>query len=127
MLRDLRPRSKGSAGFGTRYSYRSYGSLGDDAAHRNGEPLPVDLALNAQGLGAHVIRARNVAELRDALVDAKAIDRTVVIHVPADRYEGVPSYESWWEVSVAEVSESSDFNNARKEHESEMARRRWYL
>jgi 3D-(3,5/4)-trihydroxycyclohexane-1,2-dione acylhydrolase (decyclizing) len=120
-------RSKGSAGFGTRYRYRSDGSLGDDAAHRNSEPLPVDLALNAQGLGAHVIRARNVEELRDALVEAKAIDRTVVIHVPADRYEGVPSYESWWEVPVAEVSESSDVNKARKEHESEMARRRWYL
>lgn len=120
-------RSKGSAGFGTRYRYRSDGSLGDDAAHRNSEPLPVDLTLNAQGLGAHVIRARNVEEMRDALVEAKAIDRTVVIHVPADRYEGVPSYESWWEVPVAEVSESSDVNKAREEHESEMARRRWYL
>ena len=50
-------RSKGTAGFGTRYRYRSDSSLGDDAAHKNGEPLPVDLALNAQGLGAHVIRA----------------------------------------------------------------------
>ena len=55
-------RDKGMAGFGTRYRYRSDGSLGDDAAHKNGEPLPVDLALNAQGLGAHVIRARNIEE-----------------------------------------------------------------
>ena len=120
-------RSKGTAGFGTRYRYRSDGSLGDDAGHANGEPLPVDLALNAQGLGAHVIRTRNIEELRDALVAAKSIDRTVVIHIDVDRYEGVPSYESWWEVPVAEVAESADVNNAREEHERGQARRRWHL
>ena len=27
----------------------------------------------------------------------------VVVHVETDRYEGVPSYESWWDVPVAEV------------------------
>jgi len=120
-------RSKGTAGFGTRYRYRSGGSLGDDAAHSNGEPLPVDLALNAQGLGAHVFRARSIEELRDALVAAKSIDRTVVIHVPVDRYEGVPSYESWWEVPVAEVSESAEVNKAREEHDRGLIRRRWHM
>ena len=66
-------------------------------------------------------------ELRDALVAAKKIDRTVVIHVPVDRYEGVPSYDSWWDVPVAEVSESADVKKAREEHEREQARRRWHL
>ena len=120
-------RSKGTAGFGTRYRYRTDGSLGDDSGQSDGEPLPVDLALNAQGLGAHVIRARNVEELRDAIVAAKAIDRTVVIHIPVDRYVGVPDYGSWWEVPVAEVSESPDVNKARQEHERGLARRRWHL
>lgn len=120
-------RAKGTAGFGTRYRYRSDGSLGDDAAHSDGEPLPVDLALNAEGLGAHVFRARNIEELRDALIQAKNIDRTVVIHIPVDRYEGVPSYESWWEVPVAEVSESKDVAQARQEHERELRRQRWYV
>jgi 3D-(3,5/4)-trihydroxycyclohexane-1,2-dione acylhydrolase (decyclizing) len=120
-------RSKGMDGFGTRYRYRSGGSLGDDAAHKSGEPLPVDLALNAQGLGAHVIRARNIEELRDALVAAKGIDRTVVIHIPVDRYEGVPSYDSWWDVPVAEVSESAEVRQARDEHARGMARRRWHI
>jgi 3D-(3,5/4)-trihydroxycyclohexane-1,2-dione acylhydrolase (decyclizing) len=120
-------RSKGTSGFGTRYRYRSNGSLGDDAAHKNGESLPVDLALNAQGLGAQVFRARNVEELRDALVAARNVDRTVVIHVPVDRYESVPSYESWWEVPVAEVSTSAEVKKARQEHERGMARRRWHV
>ncbi|HEX2647727.1 MAG TPA: thiamine pyrophosphate-dependent enzyme, partial [Candidatus Dormibacteraeota bacterium] len=120
-------RSTGTAGFGTRYRYRSGGSLGDDAAHRDGERLPVDLALNAQGLGAHVFRAANIEELRDALVAAKDIDRTVVIHMPVDRYEAVPSYESWWDVPVAEVAESPDVTRARKDHDAEILRRRWHL
>jgi len=120
-------RSKGNAGFGTRYRYRNGGSLGDDAEHSYGERLPVDLGMNAQGLGAHVYRARNVEELRDALVAAKKIDRTVVIHVAVDRYEGVPSYESWWEVPVAEVSESADVKKAREEHRRGLARRRWHV
>jgi 3D-(3,5/4)-trihydroxycyclohexane-1,2-dione acylhydrolase (decyclizing) len=120
-------RSKGTAGFGTRYRHRDDGSLGDDSSTHDGSALPVDLALNAQGLGAHVIRARSVDELRDALVAAKSIDKTVVIHVPTDRYQGVPDYESWWEVPVAEVSESAEVKKARQEHEQGMARRRWYL
>src|SRR5438874_2274954 len=108
-------RDKGTRGFGTRYQYRVDGSLGDDSAHDGGERLPVDLALNAEGLGAHVFRARNVEELRDALLAAKKIERTVVIHVPVDRYEGVPSYASWWEVPVAEVAESDEVEKARRE------------
>jgi 3D-(3,5/4)-trihydroxycyclohexane-1,2-dione acylhydrolase (decyclizing) len=120
-------RSKGTAGFGTKYRHRKDGSLGDDSSTHDGNALPVDLALNAQGLGAHVIRARSVDELRDALVAAKSIDQTVVIHVPTDRYQGVPDYESWWEVPVAEVSESAEVKKARQEHEKGMARRRWYL
>ena len=32
------------------------------------------------------------------------MDRTVVIHVEADREARVGSYETWWDVPVAEVS-----------------------
>src|SRR5207245_2946128 len=64
---------------------------------------------------------------RDALVAAKKAERTVVIHVIADRYEGVPAYDSWWEVPVAEVSESADVEKAQAEHQRDQARRRWHL
>ncbi len=120
-------RSKGDEGFGTRYRYRTDRSLGDDAAHNDGERLPVDLAGNAEGLGAHVFRAGSIEELRDALVSAKAIDRTVVIYIAVDRYESVPSYESWWEVPVAEVSDRASVRKAREEHEHALARRRWHV
>ncbi len=92
-------RSLGLGGFGTRYRYRKDGAL-------EGDLLPVDLAANAASLGAHVIRARTTAHLKDALAEAKTVDRTVVIHIETDPDVTVPSYESWWDVPVAEVSEA---------------------
>jgi 3D-(3,5/4)-trihydroxycyclohexane-1,2-dione acylhydrolase (decyclizing) len=120
-------RSNGLEGFGTRYQYRTDGSLGDDGAHSGGEALPVDLAQNAQGFGAYVFRVTNIQELRDALVAAKSVDRTVVIHVPVDRYEAVPAYETWRDVPVPGVTDLEAVLRAHEEHERGVAKRRWYL
>jgi 3D-(3,5/4)-trihydroxycyclohexane-1,2-dione acylhydrolase (decyclizing) len=114
-------RSVGADGFGTLYRYRVEGSLGTDSDD-SGAELPVDLAANAASLGAHVFRARSIEELRQALAAAQDVEKTVVIHIPVDRYEGVPSYESWWDVPVAEVSEIDDVRRARADYER--ARRR---
>src|SRR3712207_4746588 len=119
-------RSVGSQGFGTHYRYRKDGSIGLDTEKDPGEVLPVDLATNAESFGARVFRTKTVAELKDALAEAKGVDRTVVIHVPVDRYEGVPSYESFWDVPVAEVSEMDSVVEARKEYvENKRAERRY--
>jgi 3D-(3,5/4)-trihydroxycyclohexane-1,2-dione acylhydrolase (decyclizing) len=119
-------RSVGSQGFGTQYRYRKDGSIGLDTEEDPGEILPVDLATSAEALGAHVIRTQNVAELRDALARAKEHERTTVIYVPVDRYEGVPDYESFWDVPVAEVSEMETVVAARKEYaEGRRAERRY--
>src|SRR5829696_3821545 len=119
-------RSVGSKGFGTQYRYRKDGSLGLDTEEDPGEVLPVDLAANAESFGAYVIRAKTVDELNDALAEAKDVDRTVVVHIPVDRYEGVPSYESFWDVPVAEVSEMDSVVAARKEYaEGKQAERRY--
>jgi 3D-(3,5/4)-trihydroxycyclohexane-1,2-dione acylhydrolase (decyclizing) len=120
-------RSVGSQGFGTQYRYRKDGSLGLDTEVETGEALPVDLATNAESLGAHVIRTTSVDEVRDALAEAKTIERTVVIHIPVDRYKGVPSYESFWDVPVAEVSELDTVIEARKEYAANKQAERRYL
>jgi 3D-(3,5/4)-trihydroxycyclohexane-1,2-dione acylhydrolase (decyclizing) len=117
-------RSVGFQGFGTQYRYRKDGSIGLDTEEEPGEVLPVNLAANAQSFGAYVIRAKTVDELNDA--QAKDVDRTVVIHIPVDRYEGVPDYESFWDVPVAEVSEIDSVVAARKEYaEGKRAERRY--
>jgi 3D-(3,5/4)-trihydroxycyclohexane-1,2-dione acylhydrolase (decyclizing) len=120
-------RSVGSQGFGTQYRYRKNGSLGLDTEEEPGEPLPVDLATNAEALGARVIRTKDIAGFKDALTEAKGADRTVVIHVPVDRYEGVPDYESFWDVPVAEVSEMESVVAAREEYAENRRAERPYL
>ncbi len=100
-------RSLGTDGFGT--------ALG----------VEVDLAANAASLGAHVVRADSLAGLRDALEAAKARDGVSVVVVATDRARGVPSYESWWDVPVAEVSETATVRAARDEYEhAKLAERR---
>jgi 3D-(3,5/4)-trihydroxycyclohexane-1,2-dione acylhydrolase (decyclizing) len=120
-------RSVGSDGFGTHYRYRKDGSIGLDSEREPGEVLPVDLAANAESFGARVFRVKTVGELRGALEDAKGVERTVVIHVPVDRYEGVPTYEAFWDVPVAEVSEMDSVINARKEYAEGRRAQRPYL
>ena len=120
-------RSVGSDGFGTHYRYRKNGSIGLDSEEEPGETLPVDLATNAESLGARVMRATSVDGLRDALREAKTVDRTVVIHIPVDRYAGVPDYESFWDVPVAEVSETESVVAARKVYAENRKAERRYL
>jgi 3D-(3,5/4)-trihydroxycyclohexane-1,2-dione acylhydrolase (decyclizing) len=120
-------RSVGSQGFGTQYRYRKNGSIGLDSEEDPGEILPVDLSANAEALGAHVIRAGSVAELEKALARAKEFERTAVIYVPVDRYEGVPDYESFWDVPVAEVSEMETVAAAREEYTENRRAERPYL
>jgi 3D-(3,5/4)-trihydroxycyclohexane-1,2-dione acylhydrolase (decyclizing) len=110
-------RSLGTDGFGTQYRYRRNGSLGLDSDSPPAPLLPVDLAANAESLGARVIRCATVDELRAGLEAAKGEESTVVLTIEVDRYEGVPGYESWWDVPVAEVSEVSAVQEARKAYE----------
>ena len=119
-------RSLGTAGFGTRYLKSKDGRVPDDS-EPEGTPLAVDLAQSAQGLGAHVIRARGVDGLRDALLAARTLESTVVVHIQTDRYQGVPDYESWWDVPVAEVSNTAAVQEARRRYEEAGKARRWHL
>jgi len=120
-------RSLGTDGFGTQFRESKPGARGLDSERDPAPYLPVDLAANAESLGAHVIRARTISELRDALAAAKKIDRTVVIHIAVDRYESVPSYQSWWEVPVAATSEAAGVRDARKSYEKAKQKQRRYL
>ncbi len=57
----------------------------------------------------------------------EAATKTTVIVVEVDRYEGVPGYESWWDVPVAEVSELPAVQQARAEYEAAKAAERRFL
>ncbi|KQU07711.1 3D-(3,5/4)-trihydroxycyclohexane-1,2-dione acylhydrolase (decyclizing) [Rhodococcus sp. Leaf7] len=88
----------GSQRFGTAYRYRS------ESGRLDGGVLPVDLAANAQSLGADVIRVNTAGGFADAVKVAKAADRCTVIHVETDPLIPAPDSESWWDVPVSSTS-----------------------
>jgi 3D-(3,5/4)-trihydroxycyclohexane-1,2-dione acylhydrolase (decyclizing) len=107
----------GTERFGTWYRYRDEGS-----GMLDGPPLPVDFVANAKSLGAKAIGVKSIAELRAALVEAKAAEGPVLVCVETDPFVPAPSSESWWDVAVAEVAETEPTVSARKGYEVAKAR-----
>jgi 3D-(3,5/4)-trihydroxycyclohexane-1,2-dione acylhydrolase (decyclizing) len=115
-------RSLGQGGFGTSYRFRSR-----ESGQLDGETLTVDYVANARSLGAHAMKAATLAELKEALEKAKTLDRTTVIVVETDPSVGVPGYEAWWDVAVAEVSEFESVREARARYEIARKNERHHL
>jgi 3D-(3,5/4)-trihydroxycyclohexane-1,2-dione acylhydrolase (decyclizing) len=98
---------------------RSIGSdeFGTQSVDGSGNELAIDLAANAESVGARVIRATTIDDLRAALRVAPDADGPVVIYIEADRHAAGLDSESWWDVPVAEVSEEPDVRAARERYE----------
>src|SRR6266700_228120 len=120
-------RSLGQDGFGTRYVYPQNGVWPTDAAGADVQTLPVDLAANARSLGAHVIECKTYADFVEALKTVQTTDRTSVIYIQDDRYVGIPGYEGWWDVPIAEVSTLPPVQDARAEWATMRAQERYFL
>jgi 3D-(3,5/4)-trihydroxycyclohexane-1,2-dione acylhydrolase (decyclizing) len=101
-------------------------SLGTNGFGTSSE-LAIDFVANAASLGARAVRARTIPALRAALSDAKAATETTVIVVETDPLVSVPSYESWWEVRPAEVSEQEGVRKARQDWSANQKRQRHHI
>jgi 3D-(3,5/4)-trihydroxycyclohexane-1,2-dione acylhydrolase (decyclizing) len=113
--------SVGSQRLGTRYRYRTA------SGRLDGDFLPVDLAANAEGLGARVIRATTIAELRDglaAVLGDRDRDRPVVLHIETDPFVPAPSGGGWWDVPIAEVAGIDSVDAPREAYRSNKRRQR---
>lgn len=114
--------SLGSQRFGTRYRFRD-----EKTGRLDGGVLPVDLAANAASLGARVLSAGSVPEFRAALLEARAADRTTVVHVTTDYLSPGPPSSAWWDVPVAEVAELDSTRQAHASYETAKRAQRPYL
>ena len=115
-------RAIGSAGFGTNYRFRDAKS-----GQLSGAPVLIDFAANARSLGATVLTARDIPELKDALVKASQQTKTTVIVMETDKEKRAPGYESWWDVPIAQVSEAPSVQAARKEYEEAVKNECYFL
>jgi 3D-(3,5/4)-trihydroxycyclohexane-1,2-dione acylhydrolase (decyclizing) len=113
--------SVGVERFGTNYRLR------DASGQLAGAKLPIDLAANAASLGATVLRASSIDELRDALKVARANTETTVVHIETDPMVAAPDSASWWDVPVAEVATRDSTRSALARYESERTIQREYF
>ena len=113
--------SIGSARFGTQYRFRN-----PHTGQLDGETLPVDLAMNARSLGATVLECANLTALQAALEEAKKTGKTTVIVVETDLKKSVPGY-AWWDVAIAETSESKSVQQAREAYTDHQRNERYFF
>ncbi|QRR01198.1 3D-(3,5/4)-trihydroxycyclohexane-1,2-dione acylhydrolase (decyclizing) [Dyadobacter sandarakinus] len=114
--------SIGGERFGTMYKYRE-----ENSGQLSGGFLPVDLAKNAESLGAEVIRATDQASLEAALAKSKTNERVTVIYIETSLYRTVKGYNAWWEVPVAEVSQSESVQKAFETYQENKKTQRIFL
>lgn len=110
----------GCGGFGTRFRERSA------TGQLDGEYLDVDFVANAASLGAHAVKVRDLAELREAVKAGRAQERTSVIVIETTNVSA-PRYDAWFDCAVAEVSELSNVERARAAYDVARQRERYYL
>ncbi len=114
-------KSLGTDGFGTHYKFRN-----EKTGHLDGNYLPVDLAANAESLGAIVFCTKSIDDFKQALIKAKKKDRTTVIYIETDREQGVNGY-AWWEVPVAQVSTIETVKDSYETLQKNKKKQRYYL
>lgn len=113
-------RSCGNKGMGTDYRFRKNGAY-------DGDVVAVDFVGNAASLGAVAVRAKTGEALRTALAEARKRSTTTVVVVETAIDPRVPGYESWWDVPIAEVSESLSVREARQKYEKARQKERIFL
>ncbi len=83
------------------------------------EAFGVDFAAHAASMGATSEKVANPAELAEAFKRAKSSDKTYVIVMDVDPYEGwTTEGHTWWEVGTPHVTEDENVRKAHVEWES---------
>ena len=115
--------SVGGDGFGTHFKYRN-----SETGQLDGDYLPVDLAKNAESLGAIVYKPKGINEYITALSKAKKNERTTLIYVETIRDRKMAGYGySWWEVPVPEISDSNEVQKVRTQYEKDKKLQKTYI
>ncbi|WP_375279728.1 3D-(3,5/4)-trihydroxycyclohexane-1,2-dione acylhydrolase (decyclizing) [Pseudooctadecabacter sp.] len=84
-----------------------------------------DFEAHAAAMGANAETVSNPAELAEAFKRAKAADKTSVIVMNVDAYEGWTAQgHTWWEVGTPEVSDSARIRDAHADQEVTRSKQR---
>ena len=113
--------SLGTKGFGTAYKYRN-----QKTGQLDGKVLPVDLADNAESLGAVVFRTKTIEEFKQALIKSKQEQCTTVVYIESDPGNRVDGY-AWWEVPLAQVATAASVRDSFEQLKTNKKKQRHHL
>jgi len=89
------------------------------------DPFAVDFEAHARSMGAEAETVSNPAELGEAFKRAKAADKTSVIVMKVDAYEGwTAEGHTWWEVGTPHVTDNPKVKAAHEDWESSRSKQR---
>lgn len=88
-------------------------------------PFTVDFEAHARAMGAIAETVADPAALGEAFLRAKAADKTTVIVMQVDPYEGWTTQgHAWWEIGTAEVSATASVHEKHTEVEAGRSKQR---
>ncbi|GAB5374377.1 MAG: 3D-(3,5/4)-trihydroxycyclohexane-1,2-dione acylhydrolase (decyclizing) [Acuticoccus sp.] len=73
----------------------------------------IDFVAHAASMGAHAVRAQDIADLEAKIGEARGREIPSVIVIDTDPYPGTGAGGHWWDVAVPEVSERAEVRAAR--------------
>ncbi|MEL7273402.1 MAG: 3D-(3,5/4)-trihydroxycyclohexane-1,2-dione acylhydrolase (decyclizing) [Pseudomonadota bacterium] len=89
------------------------------------EPFAVDFEAHARAMGANAETVASPAELAEAFKRAQAADKTSIIVMQVDAYEGWTTQgHTWWEVGTPRISDKQGVRDAHAEVEADRPRQR---
>lgn len=92
--------SNGIGNLATEFRYR------DEEGGLNGGLMPISYATVASGYGVKTYTATTLAELKEALIDAKKQTVSTLIDIKVLPKTMTDGYQSWWNVGLASTTES---------------------
>jgi 3D-(3,5/4)-trihydroxycyclohexane-1,2-dione acylhydrolase (decyclizing) len=90
----------------------SFNNMLDDCIAEGGEASRIDFAMHGASMGADAVHVKNVAELKSAMVTARAAKRSQVLVIDTTHTRTTAEGGCWWEVGIPEVSVRPEVNNA---------------
>ncbi len=93
----------------------SFNNMLDDCVPEGGEPSRIDFAAHARAMGADAQHVKNLAELKTAMVQARAARRTQVLVIDTT-HTRITDGGCWWEVAIPEVSTRAEVNEAHSRY-----------
>jgi len=93
-----------------------FNNMLDDCVPEGGQPSQIDFAMHARSMGAEAVHVKDVAELKSAMVAARAATKTQVLVIDTTHTRTTDDGGCWWEVAIPEVSQRVEVNAAHERY-----------